>query len=148
MWGWISRNDTQLKILLAVIAAAYTALEYRDRVEATEVERTLEFTKRYGEGGVLESATTLSQFWVGDGASALRSSKTLADYSSRLISALEREQVVVSVHHLLGFFRGLSICTTSGICDAESACGFFFSDVQAFRESYRPLVKRWQRQFG
>jgi hypothetical protein len=52
------------------------------------------------------------------------------------------------VYELLGFYRDVALCVKGDQCDPNTICGYFFDDIQSFRENYRPLLCKWQNDLG
>jgi hypothetical protein len=52
-------------------------------------------------------------------------------------------KILTSLHELKHFYAALSICTTSGLCDAFVACEAFDSEVGAFLAEWQDYFELW-----
>jgi hypothetical protein len=137
IWQWVGRNDKQLKIAFALIAAGYVLYEYIDRGHEAKVSKSYDYVKRYNEGELGAARKSLSGFW---------SSKSLADWKKEInptnfyveIPKRVRQEGLVDEIALTGaFLAELGLCVEAGACDASTACHFFYDDLQAFRHNYK-----------
>lgn len=53
-----------------------------------------------------------------------------------------------AIDNLLNFYKDLSLCVKVNKCDRDTICQFFFSDINAFRHTYRPVLDKWFTYYG
>ena len=148
MWSWIKRNDAQLKIVFAVVAALYVLFEYRGKLEADRLQRSLDYISRYDQGNLFEANRKLSKFWLSSEVAEWEMNVEKDHYHEELAVLLQGHSLVDEAYELLMFYRNASICARTTLCKGETICRFFFSDVQDFRETYRGLLVTWRQTWG
>jgi hypothetical protein len=155
IWGWIGRNEKQIKILFTLIAALYIVWEYRQAVYHSRVERAISYVHDYDQGKILEIREHLSDFWLSKPMTnflqqqrGLDGDKRVKRYDEELPSLVQSSGSLNDAYNLLNFYRDLSLCVKVSDCDRDTVCNYFFEDVQGFRENYRPLLPEWSQNFG
>jgi hypothetical protein len=80
-------------------------------------------------------------------------SETKADervktYKAELPKLLSGGGYLSDVHGLLSFYREIALCVKGSYCDETTVCAYLFTDIQSFRQNYRPVFDQWQTQLG
>lgn len=149
IWRWVKNNDKQLKILFTIVAAFYIAIQYYLRVEEGKVELSLQYIQKYDQGNVVKATTALGTFWISDEAEQFFKRVNPDNYDDELMELVDQKKI--NPHHIYvisGFFRSLALCANNDVCDGQTVCDFFFDDIQAFRETYRPYLAKWSKKWG
>jgi hypothetical protein len=137
----------QIKIFFAVFAALWIFFEYRGKQEESRVERSMEYVKRVGEDKLLDAEIKTTRYWLNpDIKKRLEAIKGDRKAFERL-SIEGANQMPSDVWLFLNFYKGLSICVNSGLCDAETACARFGRDMEIFSENFNPYFELYREQF-
>jgi hypothetical protein len=148
LWAWLGKNEAQIKIVFALVAAAYVIFEYNAHVESTRVERSVAAWKEVRQGGFYKSASALNQFYTSNDYKQWLKTTTPETYHHRLIEELEVRSLSNDIYALRGLYGGVAICAKSNLCDKGTTCTLFFDEIQAFRETYRQHLKMWEETLG
>lgn len=148
MWSWFGRNEVQIKIIFAIVAAMYVVFEYRMNVWDDKISRTLDYIKQYNSGEILEASVSLNSFWISDEATNFFTNVTPENYTREIIMLIIEKQWYDEIYKLHNFYSDLSMCANNSICDVDTACEFFFDDIQSFRETYRVFLEDVSGKWG
>ncbi len=142
MWSWSGRNHEQVKIVFAIIAAAYVIFEYRAGVSSDQVERSLTYAEIHATGEIAESSMRLYGFWFSEEADSFFEDVNSNNYDQKLVELIYANDLTRDVYDIQRFYNQLALCANGDLCDSETSCDYFFDTVQAFRETYRPYLRR------
>ena len=148
LWSWIGVNDVQIKLVFALIGAAYVIFQYNAHVINTRVERAVTHWKEAHKGEFYEIANALNQFYTSDKYKKWSKTTTHETYHQDLIEELAAQSLNNNVYSLLGVYGGIAICAKSNLCDGETSCALFFEEIQGFRENYRGHLITWEENLG
>ncbi|MBI4128296.1 MAG: hypothetical protein HY459_04490 [Parcubacteria group bacterium] len=148
IWKWVGNNDTQLKILFTVVAAFYVAVQYYLRVEEGKVQVTLQYIQKYDQGDVVKATTAVGTFWISDEAKQFFKRAKPDNYDNEFMKLADQNKMGPHIYVIRRFFQSLALCANNNVCDGQTVCDFFFDDLQAFRETYRPYLKAWSDNWG
>ena len=148
IWRWVGNNDKQLKILFAIAAAFYIAIQYYLRVEESKVEKSIEYIQKYDQGDVFNATTALNTFWISKEAEQFFERVNADNYDDEFTKLADQKNFGPHIYVIHRFFRNLALCANNGVCDGGAVCDFFFDDIQAFRETYRPYLTVWNQKWG
>lgn len=147
--AWIGKYAQQIKICFAIIAAIWILVEYTGKQQEARVEHSLDYVKQLSEGELLAADIRLTQFWVKKSTVQKLESLPKGDkkaYADFLIDSVD-SSLTAEVWQLFNFFKNLSICVNTRICDAATACTRFRRDIEAFLQSYEPYFERYKSIF-
>jgi hypothetical protein len=65
-WKWVGKNDGQIKIIFALVAACYVIFEYRQTIRQAKVATALKYIDRYEEGATAQIRDHLTAFWISE----------------------------------------------------------------------------------
>lgn len=154
--GWWERNRQSIEIIgiwvesLGVLAAALLGIQqYRENSRAEQVDITLKYLERFQEDRIFSARSQLENAWNArrdevfallqqpDGETALSQflEKTIAD------NGLEP-----AIATVMDFFDGLQACTTSGLCDQDTALRFFGKYAYDFHGLLAPHIALQRKQ--
>jgi hypothetical protein len=156
MWKWIGENEKQLKILFAIIAALYVVVEYGENVRQDRIANTMFYIHDYVDGKISETRAHLNAFMTGDTVKLefdnLRGErnpwKRAELYNKRMVGLIKNAHLTGDIDRLLDYYQGIAVCVQTDRCDRGTACGYFFNDIQDFRENYRSILEDWASDLG
>jgi hypothetical protein len=163
LWQALDRHAEPIKILSGLFVGLFVLFEYLDRQEADRVNRALDYVRIYRSQDLMEARFNYDpainrvagghqlppQLPEGQGES-LQSGKVamLDQYDAKdrqppsEASAADRvlfAKQLRDMHTLQNFYRPVTYCAVSELCDPEVVCKNFFPDVQNFREKYTEI---------
>lgn len=156
MWKWVGENEKQIKIVFTLIAAIYVVFEYQVKVKQDHIANTIDYVHRYADGKILESRERLDVFWLSN--RVIKVNRKLQAETNSTIRIKRYHEIIPhllrtsgrsrDVYKILQFYRDVGLCVHTGRCDRETACNYFFTDMQSFRENYRALLDGWTQSIG
>lgn len=147
-WKWLGDNDKQVKIVFAIIAAVYVIAEYRIKVHSDRAAAAMSYLNKYDEEKMLQVREKVLHDLVEAlviQMSTVPEDKRVKAYSDQFQQRFNsNEDTKQGIYTLLEFYRDLGVCVESSNCDSHAICGYFFDDIQSFREMCRPISVNWQ----
>ena len=152
-WRRLGKNAETLKLIFAIIAGGYVLFQYHSNVSDEKIKKTLEFQSRYGKDDVGKARIELKNYWLLDPDRKKRieedAAKSKVQPGLRIAQAvLKEKELARSVWILADFFEQVTTCVRGGLCDQDTACASFKSDVIAVRNTYYHLFKLWKAAWG
>ena len=162
LWQALDRHAEPIKILSGLIVGLFVLFEYLDRQEDDRINRALDYVRIYRSQDLMDARFSydpaishvagehqlLPQLREGQGES-LQSGEVVvldqdADKDRQLpqVSAADTvlfEKQLRDMHTLQNFYRPVTYCAVSELCDPEVVCKNFFPDVQNFKAKYTEI---------
>jgi hypothetical protein len=155
LWSWIGKNDKQIKIIFAAVAAFYVLFEYRAAIHQNQITTAISYVTKHDEGKILESREHLYDFWLGQTMSqfiqqqhSLPKEERIKRYTQEFPQLVKASGCLADVYSLLSFYRDVALCVRVSNCDSKTICSYLFDDIQSFRDTYRPLLESWTTDLG
>lgn len=150
---FVRNNADLIKIVLVVIAAAYTAAVFHLEVRDRRIASTLEYSRKMEVGHINDAFQKMNEFWIkGKGLETLMayrenkiSNDEWANRASDFIRTHKQENDIMTQHK---FYKDVIICVDQNRCHEETACQLFANDVENFRLTYRHFLDDWQKAWG
>jgi hypothetical protein len=147
-WAWIGTNHDAITIVFTIIAALYVLIEYIGNEHNDKIKRTLELQARYSQGELLASRIKLNAFML-DTTNKDKIDKERGNAKSTKITELVREaKLEGNILTLTDFFKQAATCIEKDICDRDTACAAFHSDLTGQRNTYYDLYQSWKVEWG
>lgn len=147
VWKWLGDNEKQVKMVFAVVAAAYVICEYRIKVSSDRAAAAMSYLNKYDEEKMLQARQKVLHDLVEaiqEQMKTIPRDQLLKTYDAQLEQRVNSsEDTKQGIYMLLEFYRDLGVCVESSGCDARATCGYFFGDIQSFRELCRPISEQW-----
>ena len=154
----VKDNAEAIKIILAAIAALYTAWIYYIEMRDNRAANALQFQEKVAAPHLQEAFASLDVFWIrGPGTRPLCKFRIdvckplseeqytdiddhFAQKTRDLIRTHKLEKEILTIHD---FYRDIVVCVDQGRCHKETACELFGSDIENFRLIYREFLDEW-----
>jgi hypothetical protein len=147
-WEWIGANDKQLKAVFTVVAAVTFVWQYHINVRNQRVAQASDYFVLKDRAEVVLAQFNLGKFRQSqpykDFCKDLLkepADKRETDYDGGLPSLIVEKGYDKDVYTVVRFYEDLGLCVKAANCDPQTICNYFFSDVQNFREDYRPVLQ-------
>lgn len=157
---FIKNNADSIKIIILIIAGAYTAALYHIDVRDKRVANTLEYSKKLDEKYLHNAFSTIAELWIrGDGYITLMEYRKIANsnatnqekseankkWAENALKFVKEKQYESHIMELHAFYRDIIVCVDQNRCEEETACQLFANDVQNFRLTYRYFLRDWEK---
>ena len=155
----VKDNADTIKIVLATVAALYTAWIYYIEMRDNRIANTLAFQEQAASSHLQEAFKTIDMFWIrGGGLQTLEdyrdamneagddnqkkteASRTRADAAGVFVRKYGLEDEVFRVY---GLYKDIVVCVDQGRCHESTACDLFANDIENFRLVYRKFFEEW-----
>lgn len=146
-WLWLKRNKEQLTIVFAVLAAGWGLWEYYGKQQADKRTETLRYIERYYGTSYLTAKSALNAvlFEKEKQITFIRDRRDPA----KLEAFVAANQIRPHILTLVEMYDSLAGCVSADICDRNTACRYFASDIDGLYNSFRPLFQQsWKEMWG
>lgn len=144
LWAWMGTQAEAIKLVFAVIAAAYILFEYQSNLTDNAIKQTMAFQARYSERDLLKAHLDLDSMLLNpETQKKLTAAAKPSEEIANLVYSNNYERDVLILAH---FFGQLATCAQNSICHVETTCAVFKSRVIALWNNYHNLfLERWGR---
>lgn len=162
LWQALDRHAEPIKILSGLIVGLFVLFEYLDRQEDDRINRALDYVRIYRSQDLMDARFSYDpaisyvagerQLFprIRDGqGDSLESGEVVVldqnadkDRQPPQVSAADTvlfEKQLRDMHTLQNFYRPVTYCAVSELCDPEVVCKNFFPDVQNFKAKYSEI---------
>ena len=151
MARWIAGVGTyheQIKISFAIFAAVWIFFEYRGKQQEGRVERSAAYMKQEGAEKVTEAEIKAVLFRLDSDFKKRLDAVPEGDRAAFEAFAIANgEKLAEDVWRRLHFYKSLAICVKSGLCDPETACTGFRTDIIIYFANYGPYFDRYRKTY-
>ena len=164
LWQALDRHSEPIKILSGLIVGLFVLFEYLDRQANDRINRALDYVRIYRSQDLMEARfyydpaisyvagehQLFPQIREGRGDSVRSGEVVVLDEPDdkdpqpplpRVTAAdtVLFEKQLRDMHTLQNFYRPVTYCAVSELCDPEVVCKNFFPDVQNFKAKYTEI---------
>jgi hypothetical protein len=140
----VGTYNEQIKIAFALIAAIWILCEYRAKQHETRVERSAEYMKQHAAEKVVDAEIKSVLYRLTPDFLARRDAIPEGDRQAfEQFAITNGEKLADEVWRRLHFYKSLAICVKSGLCDAETACSRFKTDMTIYLANYGPYFAKY-----
>jgi hypothetical protein len=162
LWQALDRHAEPIKILSGLIVGLFVLFEYLDRQEDDRVNRALDYVRIYRSQDLMDARFSYDpaisyvagerqlspRIRDGQGESLESGVVVVLDQAADKdrqppqVSATDTvlfEKQLRDMHTLQNFYRPVTYCAVSELCDPEVVCKNFFPDVQNFKAKYSEI---------
>lgn len=150
--GWWDRNRHSVEIVgiwveaLGVLTAAVLGIQqYRENSRAEQVDITLKYLERFQEDRIFTARSQLEAAWNarrGEVFALLQQPDGEAEFVQYLEKTIADNGLDPAIGTMMDFFDELQACTTSGLCDRDTAIRFFGKYAYDFHGLLAPHIAR------
>jgi hypothetical protein len=148
---WIAGVGTyseQIKLAFALVAAIWILFEYRAKQHESRIERSAEYMKQGAAEKVVDAEIKSIVFRLTPDFLQRRDAIPKDDRRAFEAFAIANgEKLVEEVWRRLHFYKSLAICVKSGLCDADTACARFSTDIAIYFENYGPYFANYREKY-
>ena len=145
-----------VKVLLAVVGALYVAWQYNEAISREKSARAQLFVTRYNEGDIAASRIELEDQHFSQ---YIRNAKEFSENQGVKLSLdhgnsnetgviLSNNKLRKSFLRLHFFFNDVSVCGYTDVCNAEILCSIMSRDIEAVRQTFRPIYRAWSADYN
>lgn len=122
-----------VQVFAIVVGAAFATYKYLETEKSTRTKESLAFLDRYHKNPIYDARISLEKVWAGR-EDELRTKLNDSDgiYEAYILRTIKDNHIEVDIFTLVAFFESLQACTTSKICDKDTAKTFFCNDATSF----------------
>jgi hypothetical protein len=126
-----------------VLGGSFAIIQYFDKKDDDRVKETLEFLDRYNKKPFWDARESLANAWEkhADEEKVHLAKSTAAEYNKFLLDVIRGERLEGSIQIVIDFYAALDACVKKGICDEQSATGFFKDEAQAHYQHSYPYIE-------
>lgn len=149
--SWWERHRHSLEILgvwieaIGVLTAALAAIQqYKANSRAEQVNKTLKYLDRFQEDRVFNAKRTLEDAWNAkrdDVFNLMKGKGGEAGLAKYLADTIRKQSLEPSIATVMDFYDELEACTSSDLCDRETAVRFFGKYAWDFHGLLHPYIE-------
>jgi len=143
VWSFLKDNDRSILVLFAIVGGIYTLVEFHSKIISDKELATARFVENYSSSELLKARIDFETFMYSDEVSALCKNT----YDAYMQTKVHDERILRDIETQLAFFDSLSLCAISNACSQETACLYFFDDVEAFIKDTRPILTELSKKY-
>jgi hypothetical protein len=142
-WQFLKDEQERVRTIGGIIAALWGLWLYLDHIEDARIERTLKYVERLQSKELAAHASALNSYWTSlQGLGVLVISSDV-EVRAQASSRIEAQGLEEDLSTMLDFYSEVGLCTRRSLCDAKTACAYFYGGAHAFYELYHPVIELW-----
>jgi hypothetical protein len=150
VWKWLKDNETQLKIIFAIVAASYALSEYKAKDYLDRVKNSADVLEKFYGGDGYKAVTALDDYWLSlsPQREQLESNKITATQYRELVTDGVRSSHRPDMLRAIRSLKTVSMCAIQGRCDAASLCTQLAQTMEDLRCNFREYISELSTQNG
>jgi hypothetical protein len=144
IWKWLKDNSESVKIIFAVIAGIYVALQYKANDHIDHVKASTESIDQFYKSDNYTSLLRLEDFWLSEHNVELRrrlENKEITSETYRnILFNLVKMDYYGDLRKAARGLQSVSICGIQGRCDGPTICMYLFHTMEDFRCNFREEI--------